>query len=210
MGSVEVAVVFDPPIDSGPPDDRTASEGFDLYLDYVAPDIVSFSLFGTGVLDYYCQDNPAAGDFCIHWTGADHYDNISFRFSPVKDLSMLVDEGYVVDFWVRCDTPSARFHIGFVDTKTNDPGDRPWFMRYAIDRNVADWNGQWNHLQIPLNAFFENGSWDDNRHWEPVGDFDWAATEYFQIIAEDSDLEGIHLYFDDIRVVASSLTRRRR
>lgn len=210
VGSVEVAVVFDPPIDSGPPDDRTASEGFDLYLDYVAPDIVSFSLFGTGVLDYYCQDNPAAGDFCIHWTGADHYDNISFRFSPVKDLSMLVDEGYVVDFWVRCDTPSARFHIGFVDTKTNDPGDRPWFMRYAIDRNVADWNGQWNHLQIPLNAFFENGSWDDNRHWEPVGDFDWAATEYFQIIAEDSDLEGIHLYFDDIRVVASSLTRRRR
>ena len=122
----------------------------------------------------------------------------------------LVVQGFGVDFWVRCSSPNAKIDIRFIDTKTNERGDHPWRMRYTIDRYVANWNGQWNHLQIPLNVFFENGSWDDNRHWEPVGDFDWAATEYFQIIAEDGDLEGIHLYFDDIRVVAFSPTRRRR
>ena len=113
---------------------------------------------------------------------------------------MLVDEGFMIDFWVRCSSPSARIDILFVDTKTNDPGDHPWRMRYTIDRNIAVWNGQWNHLQIPLKAFSEMGSWDDG-WFNPIGAYDWTATERFEIVAEYGDLVGIYFYFDDIRVV---------
>jgi len=176
-------------------------EGFDLYLDYIAPNIIESNYITKGILDYYSQDNPASGDYCIHWTGVDQYNSITFRFSPVKDLSLLVDRGFAIDFWVRCDIPDAKFDIRFVDTKTEDPVDRPWRMRYTIDRNVAVWNGQWNHLQIPLNAFSEHGSWDNDRWYGPVGAFDWTATEHFEIVSEFHDLVGIHFYFDDIRVV---------
>ena len=74
-------------------------------------------------------------------------------------------------------------------------------MGYKIARKISTWNGQWNHLQIPLNEFSEMGSWDNNRWYNPVGAFDWTATELFEIVPEYSDLVGIHFYFDDIRVV---------
>jgi len=183
-----------PPVVPNPPD------GFDLYLDDIAPDIIESGPPQEGILDYYSEDNPASGDYCIHWAGVNQYNSITFRFSPVKDLSLLVDRGFAIDFWIRCSSPSAQIDIRFVDTKTEDPVDHPWRMRYTIDRNVAVWNGQWNHLQIPLNAFSEMGSWD-NGWFNPVGAYDWTATERFEIVSEYGDLVGIHFYFDDIRVV---------
>jgi len=183
---------------SEPPD---SLEGFDVYRDSIAPNIINTSWFDTGILDFYCQDNPASGNYCIHWGGVGQYASIPFRFLPIKDLSVLVDEGFAVDFWVRCDEPSAKIDIGFVDTKTGDRTDHPWRMRYMIDQNVARWDGQWNHLQIPLNTFYEGGSWDDDHYIGPIGAFDWTATEYFEIIAEYLDLVGIDFYFDEIRIV---------
>jgi len=174
---------------------------FDIYLDHIAPNIFESSWLSEGLFDYYSEDNPASGDYCIHWTGVGQYNCISFRFSPVKDLSVLVDEGFAIDFWVRCDSPNAMIGIRFLDTKTGDRNDHPWRMLYTIDRNIAVWDGRWNHLQIPLNEFSEHGSWDNDRWYGPVGAFDWTATEHFEIVSEFHDLVGIHFYFDDIRVV---------
>jgi hypothetical protein len=189
------------PVGPEPPDDRKIPDGFDLYLDDIAPNINNTSWYDEGILEYYCQENPASGDHCIHWTGVGQYSAISFQFVPVKDLSILVDEGYAIDFWVRCNSPDARIGIRFVDTKTNDRTDHPWRMLYTVDRSVAVWDGWWNHLQIPLNDFSEHGSWDNGRWYNPVGAFDWTATEYFEIVSEFHGLTGIKFYFDDIRVV---------
>jgi endoglucanase len=174
---------------------------FDIYLDHIAPNIIESSWMGEGLLDYYSENNPASGDFCIHWTGVNQYNNITFRFSPVKDLSVLVNESFAIDFWVRCNSPNAKIDIRFIDTKTGDRTDHPWRMRYTIDRNVAVWDGRWNHLQIPLNEFSEHGSWDNGRWLNPIGKYDWTATERFEIVSEFHDFIGINIYFDDIRVV---------
>ncbi|MHC4432899.1 MAG: glycoside hydrolase family 5 protein [Planctomycetota bacterium] len=182
---------------------------FDMYLDHVAPNIVESSWLSEGILDFYSQDSPASGDFCIHWSGVNQYNAIGFRFSPIKDLSMLVDEGSVIDFWVRCNSPNAKIDIRFIDTKTDDRADHPWRMRYTIDRYIAVWNGQWNHLQIPLSAFSEHGSWESGNWFNPIGAYDWTATERFEIVSEYGSLEGIHFYFDDIRVVEPEPPRRR-
>jgi len=174
--------------------------GFDMYTDYIATGIVESSWSSQGLLDYYCQNEPTSGDFCIHWTGVSQYNAISLRFSPVKDLSMLVDNGFALDFWVRCAQPGAKIDIRFLDTKTDEPGDHPWRMRHRIDQNLAEWNGQWNNVRIPLEEFSEQGSWDDG-WFNPQGKFDWAAIDYFEIVAEYGNLEGIHFYFDNIRIV---------
>jgi endoglucanase len=178
--------------------------GFDIYLDFVAPKIVESSWASGGLLNYYCEDNPAAGDYCIHWTGVNQYNPISFRFSPIKDFSVLVNEGFAVDFWIRCNEQNSKIDIRFIDTKTDDPGDHPWRMRYTIDKNFAGFNGDWKHVQIPLDNFSEHGSWDNDRWSNPVGAFDWTAVERFEIVPEYGDLKGIHFYFDNIRIVDSA------
>ena len=180
---------------------------FDVYRDFVGPNIVESSWIAEGLLDYYSQDNPAAGEFCIHWTGGNQYSAISFRFSPIKDLSVLVANGFALDLWVRCSQPDTRFDIRFIDTKTGQRGDLPWRMRYTVTRNTAVWDGRWNHLQIPLRSFSEHGAWD-NGWFNPIGAFDWRAVDRFEIVAEHSTLQGIHLYFDDIRVVDPNPRRR--
>jgi endoglucanase len=131
--------------------------GFDMYRDYCGQNIIESSGNTGGLLDYYCQDKPASGDFCIHWTGVERYNNISFRFLPVKDLQYWVKNGFVLDLWVRCSQPDAQFDVRFVDTKTGKPGDHPWRMRYTINSKNSVWDGRWNHLQIPLSAFSEQG-----------------------------------------------------
>ena len=175
--------------------------GFDIYRDFVGPNIVQSGNWNNeAMLDFYSENNPASGDFCIHWMGASQYNNISFRFSPVKDLSRLVNEGFAIELWIRCNTPDAEIDIRFIDTKTDARYDRPWRMRYTIDNVIAVWDGQWNLLQIPLNEFSEHGAWDDG-WFNPIGDYDWTATERFDIVAEHGDLTDIHFYFDDIRIV---------
>jgi endoglucanase len=57
---------------TGPPQKiRPDVNGFYLYLDDIGPDIINFSYNtkAVGILDFYSQDNPASGDYCIHWTG---------------------------------------------------------------------------------------------------------------------------------------------
>lgn len=197
-------IVFPLDINIPPPDfpesPITNLNEFDLYTDDIGPRIIASSE-QEGILEYDCQDNPAVGDYCIRWTEVGQYNLINFRFSPVKDLTTQVDEGYAVELWVRCDSLNAQIDVRFVDTKTNDPGDHPWRMRYTIDRNVANLNGEWNHLQIPLHAFSEHGSWDNNRWYNPTGAFDWTVVEDFQFVSEHHDLIGIQFYFDDIRMI---------
>lgn len=197
-------LVFPLDIHIQPPDEpeplTPETDEFDLYVDDVASGILASS-GQEGFLDYDCQDYPADGNFCIHWTGVDQYSTISFHFVLIKDLSTRVDRGFAVELWTRCDRSNTKFDVRFVDTKTSDPDDHPWRMRYTIDRNVAEWNGEWNHLQIPLNNFTEHGSWDNGRWYGPIGAFDWSATDCFEIVAEYYDLKGIHLYFDSVRVI---------
>lgn len=195
-------IAFPVDSDTAPPQPLTPDvNGVDLYLDDIAPDITETSWITNGILDFYSEDNPAAGDYCIHWTGADLQNTISFSSSPDKDLSILVDEGFVLDFWIRCDSPGAQLLTRFMDTKTDDPNDHPWRVVYTIDPNDAVWDGRWNHLQIPLSEFSEQGSWDNGQWYNPVDAFDWAAIEHFDIVTEYGNLEGIHFYFDTIRLL---------
>jgi len=180
------------------------STGFDLYLDYIGKNISESSWASKGIIDFYSEDGPVIGKYCIHWSGVGQYQHIGFDFRPNKDLTTLLDEGYAIDLWLRGDTPGKSFDIRFIDTKTEDPDDHPWRMRYTIDESVANWDWKWHHIQIPLDEFTEHGSWD-NAWFNPIGDYDWTKVDRFEIVSEYSDLEGVHFQFDNIRVVDPSV-----
>jgi endoglucanase len=173
--------------------------GFDLYTDYMAANVQNASHLSHGTLDFYCDTAPAVGAYCIRCTGFDRYNAIGFQFQPSKDLTVLVQQGYLLDFWVRGDTPGAQFDVRFLDTKTSDPRDHPWRMNATIDQGLAAWDGQWHHVQIPLWSFVDGGSWD-NAWFPPPGLFDWSAVDRFEIVSEYHDFVGMQFWFDDIRV----------
>lgn len=172
---------------------------FVIYDDYIGPGIIESSNITQGLLDYFSTSSPADANYCIHFTGVPQYGDISLRFSPIKDITFLKANNYALDFYVRSANPATQFDVRFVDTKTSDPADHPWRMRYKIDSSVASWNGTWNHLHIPLSSFTEQGSYDGG-WFPPVGAFDWSAIEKFEIVSEYGDLVGTDLYFDDITV----------
>jgi endoglucanase len=176
------------------------SSGFPVYTDYIAPHIFESSYSGGGLINLYYSNHPNNDNYCIYWTGGDQYSNIGLDFKPDKDLSYLLENDYAIDFFVRGSFPGSEFDIRFIDTKTSEPDDHPWRMRYTIDENIAEWDGRWYHIHIPLSDFSEHGSWDDNTWYNPVGDYDWTAVDRFEIVAEHHDLNDRHFWFDNIYI----------
>jgi endoglucanase len=174
--------------------------GFPIYMDYIAPGVQNASWIAQGTVDYYWDADPAEGEYCIYCTGIGRYNAIAFDFRPDKDLTLLVLTGCALEFWVRGDTPGARFDVRFLDTKTSDPRDHPWRMRATIDQAKAAWDGQWHRVQIPLRSFTEHGSWDNNAWFNPQGLYDWAAVDRFEIVSEHHDFTGTQFWFDDIHI----------
>ena len=176
------------------------SSGFELYNDYVAPGLIEESWIPNGILDYYSVADPVAGQFCIQWGGSELYSFINLRFVPLRDLSLLVELGDSLDFWIRGNHNHAKLDLRLLDTKTADPDDHPWRMVFTIEEPLVEWNGHWNHVRILLSDFSEQGSWDDNQWYEPVGEFDWKAIDQFQIAADHHSLQGMEFFIDQIRI----------
>lgn len=184
------------------------TEGFEIYTDYVAAGVYSSNWLGddSGMADLYWDIDTTDGQYCIYWTGSDRYCHVGFDFKPNKDLSLLLDEGFCFDVWIRGDTPGAALDVRFMDTDTG-ADDHPWRMRLTIDESLAAWDGTWQHVQVPLADFTEHGAWE-NDWFNPRGLFDWTAVDRLEIVSEHHDLAGVSFWFDQIRVLAPSAIRR--
>lgn len=171
--------------------------GFPIYTDYIETNISESSNPGEGIIDFYNTNHPNNGKYCIYWTGGDQYTTIGFNFKPDKDLQTLVDSNFALDMLIRGNDPAISLDIRFLDTKTDDPEDKAWRIRYTIDESLIEWDGAWSHIHIPLSDFEEQGSWDGEWH-NPIGAYDWSAVDRFEIVAEHHTLENKHLWFDNI------------
>jgi endoglucanase len=185
---------------------RPDSSEINIYDDYYGVHIYESSNAGDGVINYYYPSDPAEGNYCILFTGSGQYSVVGFNFSPDRDLSYLFDSGYWMSMKVKGGIPGSMIDIRFVDTKTSDPDDHPWRMRYIIDESVVQWDNEWHELNIPLSSFEEHGSWDDG-WYEPIGEFDWSRIDMFEIVAEHHDLIGRKFFFDAIKINDPNATR---
>ncbi|MBN1416240.1 MAG: family 43 glycosylhydrolase [Bacteroidales bacterium] len=175
-------------------------KGFSVYDDYIGRYVFKSNWLINGTINYYSQDDPAQGNFCMSWTESDLYGLVGFLFSPIHDISLLHADDYMFDAWVRCNNHNAKFDIRFLDSDTDDPDDHPWRMRYTVDNTVAVWDGTWQHIRIPLNNFTEQGAYENNTWYNPRGDFDWSQVERLEFAAEYGDIHGMEISFDDIKI----------
>ena len=173
--------------------------GFSMYDDAIAWGMSNATWTQQGTVDFYCAAGPAEGAYCLYCTGLARYNHITFDFRPDKDLTLLVQGGSALQLWVRGDTPNASVEVRFVDTKTSDPRDHPWRMGTAIDSAIVRWDGEWHQVRIPLKNLQDRGAWD-SAWFNPPGAFDWAAADWFQIVAEYHDFVGVQFWFDGLRV----------
>lgn len=176
------------------------SQGFAIYNDYIGEKLFESSNPGVGKIDYYSGINPNNEMYCLSWNIGAQYTSIGFDMVPNRDLSALVNDNYAIDFLVRGLVPGLKFDMRFIDSKTTDTTDHPWRMYYTIDETIAKWDGYWHQVHIPLKNFTEQGSWDDNQWFVPLGKFDWTAIDRFEISAEMTNLVGKKFWFDNIYI----------
>lgn len=176
---------------------RIQTTAFTIYDDYIAAGIVDASNSTSGTLDYY-HDDAHRGDYAIRLANVDQYFTVGLDFRPNLDMSLLPQNNFVLEFWVKGDTPGSSFDIRFVDTKTGVE-DHPWRMGLTINENVATWDNTWHHVVIPLSTLQEKGSYD-NGWFPPEGKFSWHQVDRLEIVAEMQSLEHESFQFDDIQV----------
>ncbi|NJK97640.1 MAG: cellulase family glycosylhydrolase [Bacteroidales bacterium] len=174
--------------------------GIIIYNDFIGEKISESSNAANGIIDLYNQLGPNNGLRCIKWSEGNQYASIGFDFKPNKDLTNLRGENYALDMMVRGNTSGSKLDIRFLDTKTTAAEDHPWRVRYTIDNNLVTWDRSWQHIHIPLTSFTEQGSWDNDTWFNPIGAFDWTEIDRFEIVAEHHNLSGRIFYFDNIHI----------
>ncbi|HET9487582.1 MAG TPA: cellulase family glycosylhydrolase, partial [Chryseosolibacter sp.] len=177
--------------------------GFTIYEDYFGDGIINHSSSGNGILDFYSSDTPQQGSYCIYWTGVGQYNAINFDFKRDLDLYLLRNNDHALEFYVRGNSPSAKFDVRLIDTNES-PQDLPWRMGKTISGIPAD--NAWHFIRIPLSELEEKGAWEDGTYYIPQGShFDWRSVDRFEIVPEHQPLDGIEFSFDNIRVVGEEV-----
>jgi len=182
------------------------TEGFSVYTDFISEKIQESSNASGAVIDFYSNDKPNNGAYCLLWSGSAQYGSVGFNFLPDKDLFTLKTQNYDLSLLVKGNTPGTKFDLRFYDTKTSVPTDHPWRMNYTVDDTKVPWDNAWHKLYIPLSLFTEGGSWD-NTWYNAIGAFDWKAIDRFDIVAEQASLAGKSFWFDNIQVTNRDTAR---
>lgn len=173
------------------------SAGFIIYSDFIGQDIDPAN--GGGDINYYIDDFSAYGDFHVKWTGPQQYQHIGFDFKPNRDLTYLVANNYALDFFIRGTQPDTDLDVRFIDS-FEPGGDLPWRIRVPLNANNVTWDGNWNHLHLPLSSFTEQGSWDGSTWHNPQGLFDWGAIDRLEFVSEYKNQPGYEIWFDHIQI----------
>jgi endoglucanase len=181
--------------------------GFMIYSDYIGANILESSNPGSGTINFYSTDLPNNGVNDIYFKVGAQYTTVGFDFSPNKDLSVLKDSGYALDMLIRSADKGGILDLRFIDTKTSDPADHPWRIRYTIDGTKNTWDGYWHKLHIPLKSFTEHGSWDNGAWLNPEGKYDWKAVDRFEIDAEYTEAINKRFWFDNIQITKLDTTQ---
>lgn len=182
------------------------NQGFMIYSDYPGPGISDAS-GGAGIIDFYSSDLPNNGIYCLSWDSFRQYHALTFDFKPDRDLSLLRNSNYALDFMVRGNHPEISFEVRFVDDVSDTPGDKPWRMSKMIDKTMVPWDRKWHNVHIPLGEMKESGSWYNNTWYNPEGKFEWSAVDRFQISIERTGTFMQNIWFDNICITDQDTAR---
>ncbi|RPH90435.1 MAG: hypothetical protein EHM72_19110, partial [Calditrichaeota bacterium] len=194
-----------PPADSYSP--TSLEEGIVLFDDEFNPvSRVGFWLdggLGVGYPDFFVTDNPLSGKYCMGILYPGQYNAVDMFFYKYQDMLTLAENGYVLDFFIRCDNDAAHIEPRFEMTNEFEE-DRPWRMNKHIDNSVVPFDGEWQRVTLPLLAQDDQGAWDpDDRLWYggPGGLIDWSRVQRLQFVSETADQPEAEIFIDRVRIV---------
>jgi endoglucanase len=169
-----------------------------LYDDYLSQGVFEESYSEKGTLDFYSSDDVKFGSYAMQWQNAQQYASIVLNFKPNLNLTLLPENNYQLDFWIKGNTHDMNFDIRFVDTK-KDAVDHPWRFGITIDESIAPWDDEWHHVTIPLKNLQDKGSYDD-KWYPPPGKFNWAEVDKIEFSPEQGFANGTVFLLDDIKL----------
>lgn len=175
------------------------TKSFTLFDEYVPKGILGFANVSQGNASFLNKEGNGAGVYSLFLQNTNQYGGISFDFVPSKDLSLLAEQNFALDFWVKSTTPNLSFDVRFLANEKTSYNGIPWRMGYSINQTLANWNGEWQQIRLPLKDLQEKGGWK-NAWYEPVGEFSWTDVSRFEIVAEESNWIGKSAWFDNIVV----------
>jgi endoglucanase len=172
--------------------------GFVFYDDYPNSKIVTAGSWGDDIDFSLYDENPAKGEYAIRWGNASQYNVIYFDIDLSNtDFSSLVKDGFNLEFAARTQS-RVNFDVRFLNGEANIP----WRMRYTINENILPPDGRWHTIKIPLAQMSEHGAWvNSQQKWfTPEGKFSWKDVQRLEIVSEHSDMKGIYIWFDEIKI----------
>ncbi len=92
--------------------------------------------------------------------------------------------------------------LRFVDGSQPDQSGLPWRITKTIDPSMVPGDRQWHRVQFPLKSMKETGAWDGKWHEPQPGSFAWDKVASMEIVAEQGDLAGVEVGFDEIQIQA--------
>jgi endoglucanase len=159
---------------------------------------------GDGYPDFFVTDNPAVGKYCMGIYYPGQWCAVDFFFPIYLDMQKIMDEGYLLDLFIRCEYPDAHIEARFEDTNT-DLEDRPWRMNFHIDNTVVPFDGEWQRFTMALADLQDMGAWDpDDQTWYggPGQMVDWTSVQRFQFVSETAAQPDAEIFIDRLRIVS--------
>ncbi len=178
-------------------------EGFVIYDEEITPMARLGWWLGDGEPDFFVQDYPLSGKYCLGIFYPGQYNAVDFFFPLFLDMSLLAEDGYLLDFWIRCDDEMGHIQARFEDTN-EDLEEKPWRMNYNVDNDVVPFDGEWQRVTLPLTEMDDQGAWDpDDRTWYSAqGLQDWSAVRRLQFVSETAPQPDTEIYIDRVRIVS--------
>ncbi|OIP83717.1 MAG: hypothetical protein AUK44_04460 [Porphyromonadaceae bacterium CG2_30_38_12] len=170
-----------------------AKNGFLVYNDYTAANVSNTSGKGGGIIDFYNANEKSYGKYSIFWAESNQYAQVSFTFSPLKDLTWLRNNGAYVQFDIKakCARDSDNIDIRLLD-KNN------YRFKFPVDKNLIKWNSdEWQTIQAPLKDFYLAMSGVT---------FDWTNVLDLEIVNEYGDFKNKTVWIDNVSVVSPNST----
>lgn len=165
--------------------DKTKSyeNGFSIYTEGVG-------LSDNGHIDFGCNENPYSGTSCIKITDWGMWEGFNIELNRTKqnsaDLSILHDNDYVLEFYLKTTDPNVVIHFKFMSIIGIGYDDATYC--YVYDAKEHKHDGQWERIMIPLNKM---DVWNpEQNYWEKINHFN-------AIICSDG---GDDIYLDEIRI----------
>jgi len=180
---------------------QTLEEGFVIFDDFPGKAARSAGYWGDDSVFSMYDAASVQGKYAIRWGNMSQYNTFHFDLdSSFWDFSSLVKNRFFLEFKARTER-DVKFDVRFLNEESSSS--IPWRARFTVDSASLAPDGKWHVVRIPLEEMKVQGAWvnaTQTWHSPETESFNWENTARLEFTSEHSDLKGIYIWIDDIKI----------